>query len=153
MSPENAAPPSSGLLKERLDALDRKVDLLDSAMRERIDEFRSDMREDIGHLTSAIGSLSFVDQRVHDIEVAALREQIHLIERHAGERADELGRDIRERSEALEAMVTASEERVAAGEERRALNFRLAVGALGSSLLLPLLVGLVLWAVTNGGTP
>lgn len=128
-------PQTNDVLAQRLDGLDRKVDSLDSSMRERIDEFRSDIKEDIEHLSNAIGSLSFVDQRVHDIEVASLREQVHLIDRQ-----------LRERADTLEALV-------AAGEERRALNFRMAVGALGSSLLLPLLVGLVLWAVTQGGSP
>jgi hypothetical protein len=114
-----AQPVNNEVLTERVDSLAKKVD-----------EFRDQVREDIGHLTTAIGNLTFVDQRVHDIEMASLREIITLNKKALDVRADEL------------------ESQVNAEAERRAINFRLAIGALISGFLMPLLVGLLVYMAT-----
>lgn len=112
--------PTNDVLSSRLDALGAKVDAL-----------ASDIREDIGSLTSAIANLSFVDQRVHDIEIAAMKELMQLNHAALVERADALAQEVE------------------VEKERRAMNFRLAIGAIATGLLFPILVGLMLYIVTT----
>lgn len=113
--------PTNDVLSSRLDALGAKVD-----------ELARDIREDITNLTAAVGHLSFVDQRVHDIEIAAMKELMQLNHQALLERAD-----------ALQAEVDVE-------RERRSLNFRLAVGAIITGVLFPLLVGLAIYSITTG---
>jgi hypothetical protein len=111
---------SNEVLSNRLDLLSTKVD-----------ELRDDIREDITLLTSAVANLSFVDQRVHDIEIAAMKELLTMNHAAALQRIDGL------------------ETEIESEKERRAINYRLAIGALLTGLFFPLLVGLIVYEVTR----
>jgi hypothetical protein len=113
--------PSNDVLSSRLDSLSGKVD-----------DLARDIREDIGHLTNAIQTLSFVDQRVHDIEIASIKEMASMNHLAAMQRIDGLTAEVE------------------AEKERRSFNFRMAVGAVLTALFFPMVVGLVVYEITKG---
>jgi hypothetical protein len=102
------------VLSERVDSLSRKVE-----------DFRAEVRTDINSLSSAITSLGYVDQRVHDIELAAMKELVKMNYTNLSNRAESLAREVE------------------AEKDRRATNFRLAIGALLTGLLMPMLVAFI----------
>lgn len=112
---------SNEVLSSRLDALSDKVD-----------ELRDDIKEDIGTLTTAIGNLSFVDQRVHDIEIGAVKEMLSMYNATATSRIEGL------------------ESEIETEKERRATNFRLAIGAIATGVIFPVLVGLIVYELIKG---
>jgi len=113
--------PSNDVLSNRLDNLSDKVD-----------ELARNLKEDIGHLATAVQTLSFVDQRVHDIEIASIKELAMMNHQAAMARIDGLTAEVE------------------AEKERRAFNFRMAVGAVLTALFFPMLVGLVVFEITRG---
>lgn len=115
-----AVAPSNDVLSSRLDSLGTKVD-----------ELARDLRADIQNITQAITNLSFVDQRVHDIEIASIKELAQMNHTAAMQRIDGLTAEVE------------------AEKERRAFNFRMAVGAVLTALVFPLLVGLIVYETTR----
>lgn len=112
--------PSNDVLSSRLDSLGEKVD-----------ELARDIREDVSRLTTAVSQLSFVDQRVHDIEIEAMKELVQMNHQAAVARIDALHTEVE------------------AEKERRAFNFRMAVGAVLTALIFPMLVGLTVYVLTT----
>ena len=97
----------------------------------KVDELALDLKGDIATLTQAIANLSFVDQRVHDIEISAMKELVKMNNEAAMSRIDGLHAEVE------------------AEKERRAFNFRMAVGAVLTALFFPMLVGLAVYELTG----
>lgn len=115
--------PTNDVLSSRLDSLGEKVD-----------DLAKDLKADIQNMTNAIAGLSFVDQRVHDIELASIKELAQMNHSAAMQRIDGLTAEVE------------------AEKERRAFNFRMAVGAVLTALFFPMLVGLIVYEITRTST-
>lgn len=106
--------PPTGVLVERI-----------SNLGDRVEQVRSEIREDIMQLRQDIAGMSFVDQRVYQIEVGGLREQI--VSENAARRRFE--KDINAQIEE--------------GAEKRTLSVRLATVSLILAAVLPILTAVV----------